>query len=95
VTSAVLRAFGVRLTDVQLVAPNGLRLVASGVSIEGSFVVDGGHGIGLSTRLGTVPVVTIDPSLPLRIEAVEVEATTLTIRGVLDVQSLLGSSAPD
>ena len=94
VTAAVLRAFGIRLTDVQLVAPNGLRLVASGMSIDGALVVDGGHGIALSTRLGTVPVVTVDPSLPLWIEAVAVEATTLTIRGVLDVQSLLGSSAP-
>ena len=53
------------------------------------------RGWSTATRLGTVPVVTVDPALPLRIEAVEVEATTLTIRGVLDVQSLLGSSGPD
>jgi len=95
VTAAVLRAFGARLTGVQLVPPNGLRLVAPGMSIDGALVVDvGGHGIGLSNRLGTVPIVTVDPSLPLRIEAVQVDATTLTIRGVLDVQSLLGTSAP-
>ena len=95
VTAAVSRAFNVRLSDVELAAPDRLRLTVAGTSIEGSVTVDGDRGLALSTRLGQVRIVTIDPSLPLRLRSVAVDAATLRVRGVLDVAGLLGGGGPD
>lgn len=94
VSAAVSRSFSTQLSDVELVAPDRLRLVAPGASLEGSLRVTAPNELSLSTRLGTVPLVTIDPSLPLALRSASVDATDLRITGVLDVGRLLQESGP-
>lgn len=89
VTAAVSRSFSTQLTDIELIAPDRLRLVAPGASLEGTLTVSGSNQLSLSTRLGTVPLVTIDPSLPLDLQSVSADPTVLRIAGVLDVGRLL------
>lgn len=94
VSAAAARSFSVDVTDVQLVSPDRLRLVAPGAAIEGSLRVTAPNQISLATRLGTVPLVAIDPSLPLRLRSVSVVGTNLQVLGVLDVAALLRGSEP-
>jgi hypothetical protein len=89
VTEAVSRSFSTQLTDVELITPDRLRLVAPGASLEGTLTVSASNQLSLSTRLGSVPLVTIEPSLPLDLRSVSADPTTLRITGVLDVGRLL------
>jgi hypothetical protein len=89
VTAAVSRSFSTQLTDVELITPDRLRLVAPGASLEGTLTVSASNQLSLSTRLGSVPLVTIEPSLPLDLRSVSADPTTLRITGVLDVGRLL------
>ncbi len=88
--TAAARQFGVTPSDVQLVAPDRLRLVTPAATIEGRLMVDGAGTLVLSTRLGSVPLLTLDPSIPLRLRSAAVVDGSLHLDGVLDVTSLLG-----
>jgi hypothetical protein len=94
VTAAVARSFSTQLGDIELFAPDQLWLIAPGATIKGSLTVRAPNELALSTALGTVPLVTIDPSLPLRLTSVSADPTELRIIGVLDVAELLRGSGP-
>ena len=89
VLAAVAREFNVTATDVVLLAPNRLELTTPGATVEGTLVIDAGDALALSTAIGSVPMLQLDPALPLRLTGVRVEGGTLAIEGTLDINDLL------
>jgi hypothetical protein len=59
-------------------------------SIDGRLTIDPAGAVAFNTRLGTVPILTIDPSLPLRLRSLAVVGGGLRLDGILDAQALLG-----
>ena len=90
VKAAFVSRFGVTPTSTELVAPSTLRVGIPGATIEGSFSLDPDGGIALTTRLGSTSVFRFDPSFPLKLTSVGVEAGSLRIEGVLDAEALIG-----
>jgi hypothetical protein len=90
VTAAVASRFGVTPTDVQLVGPDRLRLVTPNATIEGGLEIDPSGALAFSTPLGSATLVSIDPTIPLRLQTVRVVNGALQLSGRLDVTSLLG-----
>jgi hypothetical protein len=89
IISAAASRFGIAVTDAVLVAPDRLRLVTPLASIEGRLTIDTGGTLAFVTGLGTIPILTLDPSLPLRLRAVTIVGGSLRLNGLLDVESLL------
>jgi hypothetical protein len=92
VKAAFLATFGATVTSTALVAPDTLRISASGATITGRLVIDGSGAIALTTALGSAPILGLDPSFPLRLSAVHAEAGSLRIDATLDAEALLGGS---
>ncbi len=90
VKAAFQARFGVAVTSTDLVAPDVLRIGTTSATIEGRLAIDSTGGIVLSTPLGASPILHLDPSFPLRLRAVSVDAGNLRIDAVLDVSALLG-----
>jgi hypothetical protein len=93
--SAVVKAtfqqkFGVAVTSTELVAPDKLRITAPGATVEGQLLVDSSGSIAFSTSLGSSPILSLDPSFPLRFRSVRIDGGNLRIDAVLDAESLLG-----
>jgi hypothetical protein len=89
VLAGVSATFHVDATDATLVAPDRLRVTTPGAVIEGSLVIDGDHVVAMATPLGSIPLLTLDESLPLRLTGVSVIEAGLRLEGVLDVTALL------
>jgi hypothetical protein len=89
IIAAAARQFGIPIQDVQLVAPDRLELVTALGTLDGRLTIDGNGRLAFVTRLGTVPILSIDPSLPLRLTSVSVVDRALQLSGILDVESLL------
>jgi hypothetical protein len=89
VLAGVSDTFHVQATDASLVAPDRLRVSTPGAVIEGSLVIDGDHVVAMATPLGSIPLLTLDDSLPLRLTGVSVIDRGLRLEGVLDVAALL------
>jgi hypothetical protein len=89
IVSAAASRFGMSIDDARLVAPDRLQLVTPVGSIDGRLTIDPAGALAFDTRLGTVPILTIDPSLPLRLRSVAVVDGGLRLDGVLDAESLL------
>jgi hypothetical protein len=81
---------GVAITRTELVEPDLLRIVTPAATIEGRLIVDGSGAIALSTRLGETRILGLDPSFPLRLDAVRVVDGNLRIDATLDAEALLG-----
>jgi hypothetical protein len=81
---------GVTASTVELIAPDKLRITAPGATVEGQLLVDSSGAIAFSTSLGSSPILSLDPSFPLHLRSVRVEAGDLRIDAVLDAESLLG-----
>lgn len=90
IVSAAASRFGISISDARLVAPDRLQLVTGLGSIDGRLTIDPAGALAFDTRLGTVPILTIDPSLPLRLRSVAVMDSGLRLDGVLNVQALFG-----
>ena len=90
VKAAFQAKFGVTVTSTELVAPATLRVSAPGATVEGAFVVGPDNAISLQTRLGSTEVFRLDPSFPLRFDAIAVEGGNLRIDGTLDAEKLIG-----
>jgi hypothetical protein len=88
--STAARNFGVTISDVKLAAPDRLQLVTPGATIDGRLTIGADGALALTTRLGAVPILRIDPSLPLRLTAVSVVDGGLQLTGALNVETLLG-----
>jgi len=89
ILAAIQREFGTGATDVQLVAPNVLRLTMPGATIEGTMVIASDGLLALSTRLGEVTMLRVDPAIPLQLRSVSVVDGGLRFGGVLDMNGLL------
>jgi len=90
VIAAFQQRFGVAVTSTELIAPDTLRIHASGATVEGRLVVDENGAIALSTVLGTAAILSLDPAFPLRFRAIGVVDGRLRIDATLDAESLLG-----
>lgn len=82
--------FGVAPTGVALVAPNVLRISSGATTVAGRLEVDAAGAIALRTPLGAAMILSLDPSFPLRVDAVAVTAGGLRIDATLDTGALLG-----
>ncbi len=89
VLAGVSDTFHVEATDAVLIAPDRLRVSTPGAVIEGSLVIDGEHVVAMATPLGSIPLLTLDDSLPLRLTGVSVVERGLQLEGLLDVTALL------
>ena len=81
---------GVDITRTELVAPDTLRIISPGTTIEGRVIVDASGAIALSTRLGESRILSLDPSFPLRLRAVRAAGGDLRVDATLDAEALLG-----
>jgi hypothetical protein len=82
--------FGVTVSATKLVAPDTLRITALGATVEGRLLVDANGAIAFSSSLGSSPLLSLDPSFPLRFRAVRIDAGNLRIDATLDAEALLG-----
>lgn len=91
VVSATLRQkLGITVSRTELVAPDILRITASGATVDGRLVVDSNGAIALSTPFGSSPILGLDPSFPLRLRSVLIDGGNLQIGATLDATALLG-----
>jgi hypothetical protein len=90
VKAAFRQRFSVTVTSTELVAPDTLRIHSAGATVEGRLLVDDSGAIALSTSLGSTPILTLDPSFPLRLREVSVVAGNLRVDATLDAEALLG-----
>ena len=90
VRTAFEAKFGVAVTSTDLVAPDILRVRTPGATFEGRLVIAGSGAIALSTSFGSAPILSLDPSFPLRLRAVSAVGGDLRIDATLDAEALLG-----
>jgi len=90
VRSDFQKAFGVPVTTTALVAPDVLRISAIGASLDGRLTIDPSGALAIVTRFGFAPILSLDPTLPIRLRSVRVDAGRLVIEATLDAQALLG-----
>lgn len=90
VRAAFRREFGVAVNSTELLAPDTLRISATGSTLEGRLALDGSGAIVLTTALGSAPILSLDPSFPLTFRSVSVVEGDLRIMATLDAQALLG-----
>lgn len=81
---------GIAITRTELVAPDILRIVTPGATLEGRIVIDPSGVVAVSTRLGETRVLALDPSFPLRLRSATVVDGDLQIAAILDAEALLG-----
>jgi hypothetical protein len=86
--TAFEQEFGSRPDSIELVAPDQIRARFGGNSLGGTLRVEGG-ALVLPTSVGTFRLVEPDPSIPLRLSGVAVDATGLALTGTIDLRSLL------
>jgi hypothetical protein len=82
---------GGAVSRTELVGPDILRIVTPAATLEGQIVLDGSGGIALRNRLGQAPILTLDPSFPLRLGSVAVVDGALRIDATLDAEALFGA----
>jgi hypothetical protein len=90
VKGTLKQKFGVTVSATELVAPDILRITIPGATVEGRLVIDAAGAIALSTPLGSSPILSLDPSFPLRLRSIQVEGGDLRVGAVLDATVLLG-----
>jgi hypothetical protein len=89
VKATLQERFGVAVTETQLVAPDTLRIASAGATIEGRLVIDDSGAIALATSLGSAPILSLDPSFPLRLRSLTAVGGDLRIDATFDAESLL------
>jgi hypothetical protein len=89
VTAAVSSRFNVQPTDVQLAAPDRIRIVTPNATIEGRLLIEPTGALAFSTPLGNATMLSIDPAMPLRLTGAQVVDGDLVLSGRLDVTDLL------
>lgn len=90
VKATMKQKFGITVSATELIAPDTLRITAVGATVTGRLVVDASGAITLSTPLGSSPILSLDPSFPLRLRAVAAVEGDLRIDATLDAEALLG-----
>jgi hypothetical protein len=90
VSSGFAKRFAVAVSSTSLVAPDILRITASGSTIEGRLAIDTAGAFVLVTRLGSADIFRFDPSFPIRLTGVRVRGADLELTGTLDAEALIG-----
>ena len=90
VKATLQQKFGIAVSGTDLVAPDILRISASGATVEGRLVIDSDGAIALSTPFGSSPILSLDSSFPLRLRSVRIDGAELRIGATLDATALLG-----
>ena len=90
VKATLLQKLGLTVSATELVAPDILRISVPGATVAGRLVIDADGAIALSTPLGSSPILSLDPSFPLRLRSVQIDGGALRIGATLDATALLG-----
>lgn len=90
VKAAFKQRFGVAVSSTALDAPDTIRITVAGSTVEGHVLVDPTGAIAFSTTLGSSPILSLDPSFPLRFRTVRIDGGDLRIDATLDATALLG-----
>ena len=83
------RAFKIDPDVVELIAPNLLRVGVAGKTLTGRLAIDQAGALVAASDLGTIRLVEPNPSIPLKLTSVSVEAAGLELLGTLDVAALI------
>lgn len=81
--------FGVRPSSARLVAPNTVRVVLGGLTIDSRLSIGPNSSVVAAARGESVVLFSPTPSLPLRLTSLAVTSAGLELRGTLDVGALL------
>jgi hypothetical protein len=84
------KEFGVAVVATSLVAPDVLRISATGTTIQGRLAIDATGALVLVTSLGSADLFRFDPSFPIVLTGVRVRGADLELAGTLDPAALLG-----
>jgi hypothetical protein len=90
VKSGFAKKFAVAVVSTSLVAPDVLRLSATGTTIQGRLAIDAGGALGFVTPLGQAELFRFDPSFPIQLVGVRIRGGDLELEGTLDLETLLG-----
>ena len=90
VKSGFKRQFAVAVVSTSLVAPDILRISATGTTIQGRRAIADTGALVLVTSLGSADLFRFDGSFPIRLVGVRVRGTGLELQGTLDPAALLG-----
>jgi hypothetical protein len=82
--------FAVAVVSTSLVAPDVLRISATGTTIQGRLTIGGGGALVLQTTLGPAELFRFDPSFPIVLTGVRIRGRDLELQGTLDAETLLG-----
>jgi len=82
--------FAVAVVSTSLVAPDVLRISATGTTIQGRLTIDAGGALVLQTTLGSAELFRFDPSFPIVLTGVRVRGRDLELQGTLDAEALIG-----
>jgi hypothetical protein len=88
VKSGFAKKFGVAVVSTSLVAPDVLRISATGTTIQGRLAIGGGGALVLVTALGESELFRFDPSFPIQLIGVRVRGGDLELQGTLDPEAL-------
>jgi hypothetical protein len=90
VKSGFAKQFGVAVVATTLVAPDILRISATGTTIQGRLAIDDRDALVLVTSLGSADLFQFDSSFPIHLTGVRVRGADLELEGSLDLHALLG-----
>lgn len=89
VKSGFAKKLGVAVVSTSLVAPDVLRISATGTTIQGRLAIDASGALVLTTVLGSAELFRFDPSFPIQLGGVRVRGGDLELQGTLDPEALL------
>jgi hypothetical protein len=81
--------FGVRPSSARLVAPNTVRVVLGGLTIDSRLSIDPKGSVVATARGDSIVLFTPGAALPLHLTSLAVTSSGLELRGTLDVGALL------
>jgi hypothetical protein len=90
VKSGFAKQFAVAVVATSLVAPDVLRVSATGTTIQGRLAIDDTGALVLVTSFGSADLFRFDPSFPIQLTGVRVRGADLELQGTLDPKALLG-----
>jgi hypothetical protein len=87
--AAVEADFGIHPTSVELRAPNIIRILALGQTIDGRLELAPDGAIVAVGSFGTVRVIEPDPAIPIQLTGLAVADGRLVVTGIFDIAALL------
>ncbi|HEV8545639.1 MAG TPA: LmeA family phospholipid-binding protein [Candidatus Limnocylindrales bacterium] len=87
--AAVEADFGIHPTSAELQAPNVIRILALGQTIDGHLELAPDGAIVAVGSFGTVRVIKPDPAIPIQLTGLTVADGRLVVTGIFDITALL------